>query len=135
MFGKEAGTTAEVDLGVWTDDDKDPIAEINAVLVALATQTGIAKIDLVVGLNALEQIGKHPKVQGRFPGAQLINVTATVLEKMFLIPVKVHVAMIPFVAEKVGKAGNKAIIGGSKIYAIISQKNPSPYDPSAAKTF
>src|SRR6266511_1346101 len=87
-----AGTTPEAGLGVWTDDDKDPIAEITSILVALATQTGISMIDLVVGLNALEQIGKHPKVLARFPGAQIINVTAEVLAKLLLIPVRIHVA-------------------------------------------
>jgi hypothetical protein len=126
---------AEGGLGVWTDDDVDPIDELNQIVIAVARNTGMARIDLVIGLDALAQLGKHPKVLARFPGAALINVTAEVLEKLLLIKVKVHVAMIPIVLEKTGKAANKTFIAGSKAYALVSQANPSPFDPSAAKTF
>lgn len=129
------GTSAESGLGVWTDDDKDPIDEINSVVTSLALATGIAKIHLVVALNALQQLGKHPKVLARLPGAQLVNVTASVLEKLLLIPVTVHVGMMPISLEKTGKTASKTFIGSAKIYALISQPNPSPFDPSAAKTF
>lgn len=129
------GTSAESGLGVWTDDDKDPIDEINSTIVALALATGNRNIHLVVAMDALMQIGKHPKVQGRFPGAQLINVTAEVLQKMLIIPVQVHVGMMPIATEKVGKTASKTFVGTAKIYAFISQPNPSVFDPSAAKTF
>jgi len=129
------GTSAEAGLGTWTNAAKDPIAELNSILVDLATETGRADLHLVVGLNALEQAAKHPKVLARMPGAQEINLTAEKLAKLLLLPVTIHVAMIPIALEKPGKAAAKAIIGGSKIYALISQANPSPFDPSAAKTF
>ncbi|CAN5545609.1 hypothetical protein BH09VER1_BH09VER1_24600 [soil metagenome] len=129
------GTTAEVGLGDWTDKDVDPIAELNSIVVALATETGRADVHIVIGLNALEQAAKHPKVLARMPGAELASLTAEKLGKMLLIATTIHVAMIPIVLEKVGKAGNKGIIAGSKVYALISQENPSPFDPSAAKTF
>jgi len=126
---------AEAGLGTWTNSAKDPIDEINGIIVAVAIATGRADIHLVVGLNALRQLGKHPKVLAKFPGAQEINLTADKLAKLLIIPVKVHVAMMPIALEKPGKAAVKAVIGGSIIYALISQENPSPYDPSAAKTF
>lgn len=129
------GTSAEGGLGVWTDADVDPIDELNSIVTDLATETGQSSIYLVVGLNALLQLGKHPKVLARFPGAALINVTAEVLGRMLLFPVQVKVAMLPIATEKVGKTAVKTIIAGAKVYALLSQPNPSPFDPSAAKTF
>lgn len=129
------GTNAEAGLGTWTNAAKDPIDELNTIVVGIARNTGNANIHLVLGLDVLQQLGKHPKVQGRFPGAQMINVTGEVLSKMLLIPVQVHPAVMPVAMEKTGKAANKQFIASGKVYALISQPNPSPFDPSAAKTF
>lgn len=131
----EDGTDAEGGLGVWTNKDKDPIAEINSIVVTLMIQTGQSQIHVVIGLKALEQLGKHPKVLARFPGAEVVTVTAEMLKKLIMVPVVVHVAALPIALEKTGKAANKFVIGGDKVYALVTQKNPSPYDPSAAKTF
>ncbi|HSI15704.1 MAG TPA: hypothetical protein VK961_26895 [Chthoniobacter sp.] len=129
------GTSAESGLGTWTNANKDPIDELNTIVIKIATQTGISRIELVIGLNALQQLSKHPKVLARFPGSGLINVNADTLAKLLLIPVTIHVAMMPIALEKTGKTASKTIIGGAKVYALISQRNPSPFDPSAAKTF
>lgn len=129
------GTTAEAGLGLWTDATVDPIDELDAIISDLATQTGIAKIDLVVGLPALLQLRKHPLVKARFPGANMINVNASAITNLLLMPVNVHVGIMPIITEKTGKAGTKTNIVGAKVYALITQLNPSPFDPSAAKTF
>lgn len=129
------GTTAETGLGVWTDATKDPIDEINTIVIAVALNTGSANVHLTIALNALQQLGKHPKVLARFPGAQVVNVNASMLAQLLLIPVTVHVGMMPIAMEKTGKAAVKGFVGSAKVYAFITQANPSPYDPSAAKTF
>jgi hypothetical protein len=129
------GTTAESGLGTWTNAAKDPIDEINTIVIGVALATGSSNVHLTIALNALQQLGKHPKVLARFPGAQIVNVTGDILAKMLLIPVTVHVAMMPIATEKTGKTATKGIIGSAKVYAFITQANPSPYDPSAAKTF
>jgi hypothetical protein len=131
----EAGVAAEAGPGVWTDADVDPIDELDAIVADLATGTGNADIHMVFGLGALQQIRKHPKVIARFPGAQLININANAIQNLLIMPVKFHVGILPIVMEKVGKAGVKANIVGAKVYALLTQPNPSPFDPSAAKTF
>ncbi len=131
----EAGTTAESGAGLWTDADVDPIDELDAIVSDVATQTGNSKIHIVIGLPALRQARKHPKVIARFPGAQAVNVNAAALASLLIMPVTLHVGMLPMVTEKVGKAGTKTNIVGSRVYAFITQEQPSPYDPSAAKTF
>lgn len=130
-----AGVVAEGGLGDWTDPDIDPIEELDSIIADLATQTGIAKIDLILGLPALLQARKHPKVIARFPGAQMVNVNANAIQNLLVMPVTVHVGIMPIITEKTGKAGVKINIVGGKVYALISQKSPSPFDPSAAKTF
>lgn len=131
----EAGTTPESGPGAWTDPTVDPIDELDEIVCDLATQTGQSRIELVLALDALRQLRKHPLVKARFPGIDVLSITAKRIAELLVIPVTPHVAMLPIVFEKTGKAGNKTTIGASKVYALISQANPSPFDPSAAKTF
>jgi hypothetical protein len=130
-----AGTTAESGLGDWTGATVDPIDQLDQIISELATETGIADIHVVIGLPALLQLRKHPKVTARFPGALAINITPTTIQSLLVLPAKVHVAILPISTEKTGKTATKANIAGSKVYALITQANPSPFDPSAAKTF
>lgn len=129
------GTTAEAGLGTWTSATVDPIDEIDTIISDLVTQTGVSKVELVISLPALKQLRSHPKIKARFPGADVISISPDAITRMLILPVTIHVAMMPIVLEKTGKAGTKVNIVGSKVYALISQANPSPYDPSAAKTF
>jgi len=129
------GTTAEAGLGTWTSTGVDPIEELDTIISDLATATGTSDIHLVIGLPALRQLRKHPKVIARFPGSLAININVASITNLLIIPVKVHVGMMPIAMEKSGKAATKTNIVGSKVYALISQANPSPFDPSAAKTF
>lgn len=129
------GVAAEDGLGVWASAAVDPIDELNQIVCGVATETGNPAIHLVIALNVLQQLGKHPKVLARMPGAALITVTAEVIGKMLQVPCTVHVGMMPIVLQKEGKAGTKGVIGAGKVYALLSQSNPSPFDPSAAKTF
>lgn len=130
-----AGTSAVGGMGTWTSAAKDPIAELDEIVSDLATATGIAKIDLVISLPALRQMRMHPKVIARFPGAELVNINPDSISRLLIMPVKIHVGIMPIITDKTGKAGTKTNLIGSKVYAIISQPNPSPFDPSAAKTF
>lgn len=129
------GTSAESGLGDWTDAAIDPIDQLDQIVSDIATQTGQAKIELVIALDALRQLRKHPKVIARFPGADMINISAQRIAQLLIMSVTPHIAMIPIAMEKTGKAASKTTIGASKVYALISQANPSPFDPSAAKTF
>lgn len=122
-------------VGGWTDSTAQPIDELNAVITDLMIQTGQRNVELVVALDALRQIAKHPNVKSQLAHSNIINFSGTVLEQMLMVPVKVHVGMMPIATEKAPKAATKGIIGSGKIYALISQANPSPFDPSAAKTF
>jgi len=129
------GTTAEAGLGVWTDVDVDPIAELDQIISDLAIQTGQSRIDLVMGLEALRQLRLHPNVKKYFPGAEVMAITPQRIVQVTILPVTPHVGVLPVALQKTGKAATKATVVGAKVYALISQPNPSPFDPSAAKTF
>lgn len=130
-----ANTTAIGGAGTWTSAAADPIDELDGMIADLATVTGSSDINLVISLSALRQLRKHPKVRAHFPGASLINVSAQVLSSLLIMPVNIKIASMPIAMEKSGKAASKQLIGAGKIYAFISSPNPSPYDPSAFKTF
>lgn len=132
-----AGTSAEGGLGTWTDKTVDPIDELDKIVADLAVQTGQSRnLHLVIALDVLRQMRKHPLVKARFPGAEMISITAQKIADLLIIPgVTPHIAQLPIITEKTGKAGTKGVIGSAKVYALLSQPNPSPFDPSAAKTF
>lgn len=129
------GTTPEDGLGVWTDAAKDPIDEINAIVTDLMTQTGQSDVKLIVALDSLRQIAKHPKVKAALAHSNVINFSANILKQMLMVDVDVRIGTMPIALQKAPKAAVKGIIGSGKIYATITRANPSPYDPSAAKTF
>jgi hypothetical protein len=131
----EAGVAAQAGPGDWTDPDVDPIEELDEQVSTLASETGNANIDLVFGLPAMKQIRKHPKVKAYFPGVEVMAITPERIAQLLILPVRIHVGILPIAMEKTGRAAAKVNIVGSRIYALLSQKNPSPYDPSAAKTF
>jgi hypothetical protein len=128
-------TTAEAGLGVWTDKTVDPIDQLDQIVSDLATQTGIADIHMVISLPSLLQLRKHPLVKARFPLVPVININAAAIMSALIMPVQIHIGIMPIILEKTGKAGTKVNVIGAKVYALISMANPSPFDPSAAKTF
>lgn len=132
----EAGTTAEVGAGDWTDPTVDPIDELDAIIADLAIETGRTPTDLVLGLPALQQARKHPKVMSRFPGIAMLNINAKAIEGLLILPVRVHIGMLSYTSAKPGKKGvAKETIVGSRVYALLNTPSPTEFDPSAAKTF
>lgn len=131
----DVGTVAEGGVGVWTSAAVDPIDELDEILADLATQTGMMPSDLAIGLPAMQQIRKHPKVKARFPGIEILSIGPSQLAALLIFPVRIHVGILSKAINKPGKAGGKANMMGARIYAVVNTPSPTEYDPSAAKTF
>ena len=86
-----AGTTAEGGLGTWTSAAVDPIDELNSIIIDVARNTGNAKVHLVIALDVLKQLAKHPKVTARLAHSGIISVTGDVISNLLLIPVQTHI--------------------------------------------
>ena len=123
-------------VGVWSSADNDPIAEIDAQIEAILTATGQMPNRIALGVGAWKVIKNHSKVLARQPGAVNQGVTMSQFAGMLLNPdIEVRVGVMSRDLSKVGKAGTKSNIVGNEVFIFIGSNNPTPYDPSFAKTF
>jgi hypothetical protein len=123
-------------VGVWSSADNDPIAEIDAQIEAILTETGQMPNRIALGVGAWKVIKNHAKVLARQPGSVNQGVTMSQFAGMLLNPeIEVRVGVMSRDLSKAGKAANKSNIVGNEVFIFIGSNNPTPYDPSFAKTF
>lgn len=132
----KSAKAAEAGVGVWSDADNDPIAEIDAQIEAIATETGIMPNRIVIGIGAWRIIRNHAKVIARQPGAQIVGVTTKQLAAMLMNPdIEIRVGLLSRDTTKFGKGKSVVNIVGGEVFIFYGADNPTPYDPSFAKTF
>jgi hypothetical protein len=125
-------------VGAWGGEGStaDPIAELDALIEELATQTGQMPNRLAIGLPAWRRIRHNPAVLKRFPGAASVGVTLNQFASLLLNPqLDIRVGIMSADTTKPGKTRNVVNIVGSELYLFIAQAAPSVYDPSFMKTF
>jgi hypothetical protein len=130
--------TAIGGVGEWGGEGStaDPVAELDALIEDLATQTGQMPNRLALGLPAWRRIRHNPAVIKRFPGAASVGVTLQQFAGLLLNPqLDIRVGIMSADTTKAGKAKNAVNIIGSELYLFIAQASPSVYDPSFMKTF
>lgn len=128
--------TPEAGYGAWSDPDADPIEELDALIEAISTQTGMLPNRLALGLPAWRAARSHPKIRARQPGADLIGLTPAQFAAMLLNPsIEIRIGILSSDSTKMGKAAAKANIVGANALLFIGSQNPTQYDPSFAKTF
>lgn len=132
-----AGTVAaESGLGVYSNAANDPIAEIDGLIEAITTQTGMMPNRMAIGLGAWRVIRNHPKVIARQPGASLIGTTTAQFASMLLNPgIDIRVGTLSKDTAKFGNAKNAVNLIGGQFFLFIASPSPSQYDPSFMKTF
>lgn len=89
VFDAVAAAIAAVGgVGAWSGaaNAKDPVAEIDAQIEALATSTGMLPNRMVIGLPAWAIIRHNPAVIARFPGAASVGVTRAQFASLLLNP-------------------------------------------------
>ena len=122
--------------GDWDNDQKDPIAEIDEQIEAIATATGQMPNRMILGLSAFKALRHNAKVIARMPGATLIGATTSQIAAMTLNPqMDIRVGVLSADAYKAGKTASKSNIVGGECYIFCASENPTQYDPSFAKTF
>jgi hypothetical protein len=125
-------------VGAWSgaDNDKDPIAEIDAQIEALATDTGMMPNRMVIGLPAWAMIRHNPQVIARFPGAASVGVTRNQFASLLLNPdLDIRVGVLSHDENKWGKEKSAKNIVGSELYLFHGNNRPTLYDPCFMKTF
>lgn len=131
-----AAVSAVGGVGVWSDAAKDPVAEIDAQIDAIATSTGMLPNRLAMSLGVWRVIKNHPKVLGRQPGEGNIGVTHSQFAAMLLNPdIEIRVGVLGRDSARPGNAKNAVSIAGADLFVFFASDSPSVYDPSFAKTF
>jgi len=127
VIDKTIGTmTAVPNIGVWSSADVDPVAELDALIEAMATATGMMPNRLALGIGAWKAFRNNAKVRARQPGAELIGLTLQQAAAMLLNPsIKIKVGVLSKDTTKFGKAANKEQILGAKALLFIGQDSPS----------
>ena len=130
------GVPAEAGLGVWSDPNVDPVAELDGIIEKISTETGMMPNRIAMGIGAWRAFRQHPKVIARQPGATLIGLSTSQASAMLLNPaVEIRVGILSRDTTKFGKAAAKVNIVGARLLVFIASQNPTQYDPSFAKTF
>jgi hypothetical protein len=134
----KAGVAATANVGHWTDGNVDPIKELNDQVVAFWKATGMLPNRLVMDLPSWVTLANHPLIIKRMPGAELAVLTVPKLQALMgpLAPEVVVSDAAELTGGGVGDAvSTKTSMLGGTALLLYSATAPTPYDPSAAKTF
>ena len=139
VFSAVAGAiAAESGIGDWSGaaNANDPIAELDAQIEALATDTGQMPNRIIIGLPAWAAIRHNPQVIARFPGAASVGVTRNQFASLLLNPdLDIRVGVLSYDERKWGRAKSAKNIVGSELYVFHGNNAPTLYDPCFMKTF
>ena len=117
-------------------DSDDPIAKIDANIMALARDTGRMPNRIAVGLPYWNALRNNAQVIARFPGAASIGVTMAQFASLLLNPaIDVRVGILSKDIAKLGALKNNQNIAGSQLVIFHASQSPTLYDPSFMKTF
>ena len=133
----KANVAAAASKGAWSSNaNANPIDEIDELIEAIATATGLMPNRMVIGLGAWRTLKNHAKVIERLNGAAEKSVSLDVFAGMLLNPqIDIRVGILSIDANKTGKAAAKSNIVGSEIFLFHGNDNPTQSDPGFAKTF
>lgn len=137
VFGKVLDGVPPVGgLGVWSNQDKDPVEELDEIIEQIATSTGVMPNRLVFGIGAWRVFRNHPKVKARQPGAELIGLTTDQAARMTLNPgIDIRIGLLSRDTKKFGGGRNVQNITGAHLLLFYNQDTPTQFDPGFMKTF
>ena len=131
-----AGKAATAGLGEWSNAAKDPIAELDSEIEAIATETGMMPNRFVLGLGAWRVLKNHPKVLSRQPGSSNQGVTLEQLAGMLLNPaIEIRIGVLSRDTAKFGTGKTATNIVGAESFIFYGSDAADVYDPSFAKCF
>lgn len=131
----KANVPAVAGLGDWMDENIDPVAQIDKLVIQINNTIGRMPNRIAWGLNAWAQFRNHKKVRERQPGAAVIGLTHEQANTMFLRPLQHQVGTLVFDQTKFGRTKNNKQIIGDDVFIFYASDAPDQFDPSFAKCF
>jgi hypothetical protein len=134
----KAAVSAEAGVGVWTNANVDPIAEIDDLIWAVFKASGIMPNNVFMDVAAWRMLKKHPKVKAYFPGIDVMRITPDAVAGLFLNPNAV-LTVSNTATLYGGGLGNSAAtkrgITAGSVLVYYNSATPTQYDPSFCKVF
>lgn len=123
-------------VGVWSNTANDPVAEIDAQILAIAAATGMVPNRIIFGIGAWHAFRNHPLVKSRQPGAEVVGVSGDQAMRMMLNPqMEFRMGILSADSSKFGAAKNATNIVGAEVFIFYGSNEPDQMDSSFAKTF
>lgn len=124
--------------GNWTSAAVDPVAEIDAAMLAIHTATDILPNYIVFGLSGWNTFRNNAKFLSRFSGVEVQAVSPTMLEQrgMFLNPsAKIVIADQSYDAAALGLSASLTKFLGATCWLVYNSPVPDENDGSFCKNF
>lgn len=132
----KAGIAAVADRGNWSNNDIDPIDQIDEQINAIAAATGMLPNRIALGLGAWYILRKNAKVKARLAGVRTGGFTLGDFGACLLNPgIETRVGVLVKDATRFPKAKSASNVVGDECFIFFATSAPSTYDPSFAKTF
>ena len=128
--------TAVASIGEWTNNDNDPVAEVDDQIVAFVTATGRMPNRIAIGLGAWNIIRNNEKVVERLPDITVKSVNLLQVANMFINPsIEIKIGVLVANTVKVGGTQSNALQLDKDFFLFYAEQSPTQYDPSWMKTF
>lgn len=132
----KAGVSAVGSRGDWSNNDIDPIDQIDEQIEAIAQASGLMPNRIVLGLGAMRKLRANTKVKNRLGGVKVGGFTIQDLAACLLNPaIEIRVGVLVKDTTKLPKTKSATNIVGDECFIFVGSPSPSTYDPSFAKTF
>lgn len=131
--------SATAGVGAWNDPAVDPIAEIDAQVLAVWRASGVLPNVIAFDIGSWFIFKNHPKVVSRLVGAEVATLTPERAQTLFVNP-NARIEIVDVALLTGGGLGNASatktgLLGGQVYVFASSESTATPYDPSFAKTF
>lgn len=133
-----AGATANGTLGNWSNAAKNPVDELNQMIVAAYLAAGgypSIEVGVVMDPTALRLFFANTKTQAYFPGAKSIPPSIENIRTLLMGNNQVRTSWLAVDTAAAGKAATMAFKLASTVLVFARSSRPTRRDPSFMKTF
>lgn len=132
----KAGVAAVGGRGEFSNNDIDPIEQIDEQIEAIAAACGMMPNRIVLGLGALRKLRGNAKVKARLGGVKVTGFSIQDIAACLLNPaIDIRVGVLVKDTKKFPVAKSANYIVGDECFIFYTSPSPSTYDASFAKTF
>lgn len=132
----KAAVSATTQRGNWSNNDVDPIDQIDEAIEAIVSATGMMPNRLALGLGAWRKLRSNAKVKARLTGVKTGGFSLGDFAGALLNPsMDARIGVLVQSTTKAPLTDAKSNIVGDECFVFFASPTPTTYDASFAKTF